>query len=149
MTNYDIVVLGGGPGGYVSAIRSAQLGNKTAIIDDARLGGSCLHWGCIPTKALLKNAEILHYVKNSSQFGILVCGSGVGMAIRANRDKNIRAGLAFNPEIAKLMRAHNNANVLVLPGKFMNIHDAIKCVENFLSTNFDGGRHEIRVNKLS
>ena len=70
MTNYDIVVLGGGPGGYVSAIRSAQLGNKTAIIDHDRLGGICLNWGCIPTKALLKNAEILHYVKNSSQFGI-------------------------------------------------------------------------------
>ena len=81
--------------------------------------------------------------------GILICGSGIGMAIAANRDKKIRAGLAFNAEIAKLMREHNDANVLVLPGKFMNIHDAIKCVRNFLTTNFEGKRHQNRVNKLS
>ena len=80
--------------------------------------------------------------------GILICGSGIGMAIAANRDKKIRAGLAFNAEIAKLMREHNDANVLVLPGKFMNIHDAIKCVENFLATSFKSGRHQNRINKL-
>ena len=81
--------------------------------------------------------------------GILICGSGIGMSIAANRDKNIRAGLAFEPEIAKLMREHNNANVLVLPGKFMNIQDVLKCIENFLTTNFAGGRHQNRVKKLS
>ena len=80
--------------------------------------------------------------------GILICGSGVGMSIAANRDKNIRAGLAFKSEIAKLMREHNDANVLVLPGKFMNIHEAIKCVENFLTTSFKSGRHQNRINKL-
>ena len=84
--------------------------------------------------------------KNSK--GILICGSGIGMAIAANRNKNIRAGLAFKPEIAKLMREHNNANVLVLPGKFMNVQDALKCVENSVTTNFEGGRHQNRVNKL-
>ena len=62
MNKFDIVVLGGGPGGYVAAIRAAQLGKNTAIIDKDNLGGICLNWGCIPTKALLKNAEILHYV---------------------------------------------------------------------------------------
>jgi len=81
--------------------------------------------------------------------GILICGSGIGMSIAANRDKNIRAGLAFKSEIAKLMREHNDANVLILPGRFMNIHDAIKCVRNFLTTNFEGNRHQNRVNKLS
>ena len=80
--------------------------------------------------------------------GILICGSGIGMAIAANRDKKIRAGLAFSAEIAKLMREHNDANVLVLPGKFMNIQDAIKCVENFLTTSFKSGRHQNRINKL-
>ena len=80
--------------------------------------------------------------------GILICGSGIGMAIAANRDKKIRAGLAFNAEIAKLMREHNDANVLVLPGKFMNILDAIKCVENFLATSFKSGRYQKRINKL-
>ena len=81
--------------------------------------------------------------------GILICGSGIGMSIAANRDRNIRAGIAFEPEIAKLMREHNDANVLVLPGKFMNIQDVLKCVENFLTTNFAGGRHQNRVKKLS
>ena len=81
--------------------------------------------------------------------GILICGSGIGMSIAANRDRNIRAGIAFEPEIAKLMREHNDANVLVLPGKFMNIQDVLKCIENFVTTNFAGGRHQNRVKKLS
>ena len=81
--------------------------------------------------------------------GILICGSGIGMSIAANRDRNIRAGIAFEPEIAKLMREHNDANVLVLPGKFMNIQDVLKCIENFLTTKFVGGRHQNRVKKLS
>ena len=81
--------------------------------------------------------------------GILICGSGVGMSIASNRDKNIRAGLAFKPEIAKLIREHNDANVLVLPGRFMNIQEALKCVVNFLTTKFEGGRHKNRVSKLS
>ena len=85
---------------------------------------------------------------NENSKGILICGSGIGMAIAANRDKKIRAGLAFNAEIAKLMREHNDANVLVLPGKFMNILDAIKCVENFLATSFKSGRYQNRINKL-
>ena len=81
--------------------------------------------------------------------GILICGSGIGMSIAANRDRSIRAGIAFEPEIAKLMREHNDANVLVLPGKFMNIQDVLKCIQNFLTTNFAGGRHQNRVKKLS
>ena len=81
--------------------------------------------------------------------GILICGSGIGMSIAANRDRNIRAGIAFEPEIAKLMREHNDANVLVLPGKFMNIQNVLKCIDNFLTTNFAGGRHQNRVKKLS
>jgi len=80
--------------------------------------------------------------------GILICGSGIGMSIAANRDKNIRAGLAFKSEIAKLMREHNNANVLILPGRFMKIQDVLKCIENFLTTSFESGRHLNRINKL-
>ena len=81
--------------------------------------------------------------------GILICGSGIGMTIAANRNKNIRAGLAFNSEIAKLMRQHNDANILVLPGRFIDIQEALKCVDNFLSNNFESGRHEKRIKKLS
>jgi len=80
--------------------------------------------------------------------GILICGSGVGMSIVANRDPNIRAGLVHNAELAKLIRQHNNANVLVLPGRFIDIQEAIKCVENFLNTEFESGRHKKRIDKI-
>ena len=89
----------------------------------------------------------INSTKNSK--GILICGSGIGMSIAANRNKKIRAGLAFEPEIAKLMREHNDANVLVLPGRFMNLQDILKCIENFLTANFEGGRQKERINKLS
>lgn len=69
-TSYDVVVLGGGPGGYTAAIRAAQLGLHTAIIERERLGGVCLNWGCVPTKALLRNAEVYHLVKSASDWGI-------------------------------------------------------------------------------
>ncbi|HEV3251252.1 MAG TPA: dihydrolipoyl dehydrogenase [Puia sp.] len=71
---YDIVVLGSGPGGYVAAIRAAQLGFKTAIIEKERLGGICLNWGCIPTKALLKSAQVYEYIKHAKDFGIEASG---------------------------------------------------------------------------
>ena len=99
MTAFDTVVLGGGPGGYVSAIRAAQLGNKTAIIDQDRLGGICLNWGCIPTKALLKSAEILHYIKNSGGYGIKVPKYDIDFdqTIKRSRDIsfNLSKGIEF------------------------------------------------------
>jgi dihydrolipoamide dehydrogenase len=69
---YDVVIIGGGPGGYTAAIRAAQLGLKTAIVESARLGGICLNWGCIPSKSLLKAAEIMHLLKKTKEFGITV-----------------------------------------------------------------------------
>jgi dihydrolipoamide dehydrogenase len=65
MSSYDVIIIGGGPGGYVAAIRSAQLGFKTAVVEREHLGGICLNWGCIPTKALLRSAEIYHYMHAS------------------------------------------------------------------------------------
>ena len=70
MENFDVVVIGGGPGGYVAAIRAAQLGKKTALIEKEHLGGICLNWGCIPTKALLKSAELYQKMKHAEEFGI-------------------------------------------------------------------------------
>ena len=80
--------------------------------------------------------------------GVLICGTGVGMSVAANKFKNIRAGLVYNSEVAKLIREHNDANILVLPGKYMDIHEAKKCVENFLTSSFEGGRHMRRLNKI-
>src|SRR6184192_1970247 len=71
-TSFDIIVVGGGPGGYVAAIRAAQLGLKTAVIERENLGGICLNWGCIPTKALLRASEIHHLLHHLDQFGFSV-----------------------------------------------------------------------------
>ena len=69
-TNFDIIIIGSGPGGYVTAIRAAQLGFKTAIVEREYLGGICLNWGCIPTKALLRSAEIFHYMQHAKDYGL-------------------------------------------------------------------------------
>ena len=70
MADYDVVIIGSGPGGYVGAIRAAQLGLKVAIIERDNTGGVCLNWGCIPTKSLLRNAEVLDIMKRADDFGI-------------------------------------------------------------------------------
>ena len=70
MSKFDIIVLGSGPGGYVTAIRASQLGFKTAIIEKESLGGVCLNWGCIPTKALLKSAQVFEYLKHAEDYGL-------------------------------------------------------------------------------
>ena len=72
MEKFDIIILGSGPGGYVTAIRASQLGLKTAIVEKESLGGVCLNWGCIPTKALLKSAQVFEYIKHSEEYGISV-----------------------------------------------------------------------------
>jgi pyruvate/2-oxoglutarate dehydrogenase complex dihydrolipoamide dehydrogenase (E3) component len=69
-TTFDIIVIGSGPGGYVTAIRAAQLGFRTAIVERAFLGGICSNWGCIPTKALLRSAEIFHYLRHAQDYGL-------------------------------------------------------------------------------
>lgn len=74
MEKYDIIVIGGGPGGYTAAIRAAQLGRRTALVERAELGGVCLNWGCIPTKALLKSAQVYHYCRSAAAFGIDLAG---------------------------------------------------------------------------
>ncbi len=80
-TSYDIIIIGGGPGGYVAAIRAAQLGFKTAVVEKSHLGGICLNWGCIPTKALLRSAEIYHYMEHAKDYGL--SASSVGFDINA------------------------------------------------------------------
>ena len=70
MKTYDVIIIGGGPGGYVCAIKAAQLGLKVALIEKEALGGTCLNWGCIPMKSLLRNAEVVETIKHSASFGI-------------------------------------------------------------------------------
>ena len=83
-----------------------------------------------------------------SQFGILICGSGTGMSMAANKHKNIRAALCYNTKSAKLSRLHNNANVMTLGSRLIKKNVALRCVNTFLKTNFDGGRHLRRIKKI-
>jgi dihydrolipoyl dehydrogenase len=91
---YDILVIGGGPGGYVAAIRAAQLGFKTAVVEREHLGGICLNWGCIPTKALLRSAEIFHYLNHAKDYGLKIDGKiGFDPAAVVKRSRAVSAQL--------------------------------------------------------
>ena len=87
-------------------------------------------------------------LENKNSIGIAICGSGIGISIALNRMPGIRAALCSNEEIAKLSRNHNDANVLVLAGRFMNLKKSSSIIDIFLKESFEGGRHERRVNKL-
>ena len=90
-TSFDIIIIGGGPGGYVAAIRAAQLGFKTAVVEREHLGGICLNWGCIPTKALLRSAEIYHYMKHAKDYGLSAEKIGFDAAAVVQRSRGVSA----------------------------------------------------------
>ena len=91
---YDVLVLGSGPGGYVAAIRASQLGLKTAVIERESLGGICLNWGCIPTKALLKSAKVFEYLNHASDFGITVEGGKADFGAVIKRSRGVADGMS-------------------------------------------------------
>lgn len=86
--------------------------------------------------------------KGEVDAGIALCGTGNGMAISLNKHQGIRAGLAWDAEIARLVKAHNNANVLVMPARFISLRKAYSCVSTWLETEFEGGRHQRRIDKI-
>ena len=92
-------------------------------------------------------ANLIH--NNTYSKGILICGSGNGVAMTANKHGNVRAALCWNAEIARMARLHNDANILVLPSRFIDFDIAKQCVKAFFSTEFEGGRHACRVKKIS
>jgi dihydrolipoamide dehydrogenase len=112
---YDVIVLGSGPGGYVAAIRAAQLGLKTAIVERENLGGICLNWGCIPTKALLRSAEIFHYLQNADAYGLSAEKTGFDLSKVVQRSRAVAKQL--NQGVAHLMKK-NKITVHMGEGKF-------------------------------
>ena len=106
MDRFDIAVVGAGPGGYVAAIRASQLGFKTVVVERAELGGVCLNWGCIPTKALLKSAQVYNYLSHLADYGLaLCCKSSVG-------DEEIAAV----PQIEKIVERERNVAATMSKG---------------------------------
>src|SRR5690554_4473805 len=93
-TKFDVIVVGSGPGGYVAAIRASQLGLKTAVIEAAELGGICLNWGCIPTKALLKSAQVFEYINHSAEYGISVGEVTANFADMIQRSRGVANGMS-------------------------------------------------------
>lgn len=120
---YDIVIIGGGPGGYVAAIRGAQLGASVCLIEKDRLGGTCLNYGCIPTKALYRNAEILNTLKHSEEFGINVNGYSIDIEKIHNRKQNVIDTLVSG--IAQLIKANSieyiNGTASLVDNKTVNV----------------------------
>ena len=113
---YDIVVLGSGPGGYVTAIRASQLGLKTAVIEREALGGICLNWGCIPTKALLKSANVFEYIEHAEDYGIKVAKPKVNFDGMVNRSRGVADGMSKG---VQFLMKKNKVDVIMSNGKLM------------------------------
>ncbi len=123
MSSYDIIVIGGGPGGYVAAIRAAQLGFKTAVVEREHLGGICLNWGCIPTKALLRSAEIYHYATHAKDYGLTLNGTmSVDMGAVVKRSRGVSAQL--NGGIGFLMKK-NKIDVIWGEAKIAKVGEVV------------------------
>ncbi len=111
---YDIIVLGSGPGGYVTAIRASQLGFKTAVIEKESLGGVCLNWGCIPTKALLKSAQVFDYLKHAADYGMTVTAFDKDFTNVVTRSRSVADGMSKG---VQFLMKKNNIDVITGTGK--------------------------------
>jgi dihydrolipoamide dehydrogenase len=114
MSKYDVIVLGSGPGGYVTAIRASQLGFKTAVIEKESLGGVCLNWGCIPTKALLKSAQVFDYLKHAEDYGLKVESYDKDFDAVVNRSRNVAEGMSKG---VQFLMKKNKIDVIIGYGK--------------------------------
>ncbi|MES2795121.1 MAG: dihydrolipoyl dehydrogenase [Bacteroidota bacterium] len=133
MTNFDLIVIGSGPGGYVTAIRASQLGMKVAIVEKESLGGICLNWGCIPTKALLKSAQVFEYIKHAADYGITVNGAEADFGAVIKRSRSVAEGMSKG--VAFLMKKNKIEVIMgtakVKPGKTVEVTDAAGVATTF------------------
>ena len=136
-TNYDLIVLGSGPGGYVAAIRAAQLGLKTAIVERENLGGICLNWGCIPTKALLRSAEIYHYMQHAGDYGLTAANISADIDAVVKRSRGVAKQL--NQGVTHLMKK-NKITVHMGDGKLT--------AANKLTVTKDGKTEELTAKNI-
>ncbi len=139
------VAIGSDHGGYLykEAIKEHLLGQGCNVIDVGTYSLESCHYPVFAAEVAKKVAS------EEAEFGIVVCTSGEGVMITANKVKGVRCGMGYNDEVSRLMREHNNANVISFGQKFMALEDVIRRVDIFLSTPFAGGRHQIRVDLIS
>ena len=113
---FDVIVIGSGPGGYVAAIRASQLGLKTAVVEKSELGGVCLNWGCIPTKALLKSAQVYEYIKHAADYGITVADAKHDFGAVVKRSRDVANGMSKG---VQFLMKKNNITVITGFGKLI------------------------------
>jgi dihydrolipoamide dehydrogenase len=137
-STYDLIVLGSGPGGYVAAIRAAQLGLKTAIVERELLGGICLNWGCIPTKALLRSGEILHYMQHAKDYGLSVSGE-----IKADLDAVVKRSRGVSKQL-------NQGVTHLMKKNKITVHmgDGALTAANTLTVTKDGKTEELTAKNI-
>ena len=133
MKEYDIVIIGSGPGGYVTAIRASQLGLKTAIIEKESLGGVCLNWGCIPTKALLKSAQVFNYLKHANDYGLKITEYDKDFDAVVNRSRDVAKGMSKG---VQFLMKKNKIEIFTGHGKVME--------GKKVSVNFNNKTEEIK-----
>jgi dihydrolipoamide dehydrogenase len=115
--NYDLIVIGSGPGGYVAAIRASQLGMKTAVVEKESLGGVCLNWGCIPTKALLKSAQVFEYINHANEYGISVSGAKHDFSEVVRRSRGVADGMSKG---VQFLMKKNKIDVIMGSGRLVS-----------------------------
>ena len=117
--NYDLIVIGSGPGGYVAAVKASQLGMKTAVVERENLGGICLNWGCIPTKALLKSAQVYNYISHAANYGVASQPVAADLAAMVQRSRGVAETMSKG---VQFLLKKNNVDVIVGTGKVMPDH---------------------------
>ena len=139
MDKYDVIVIGSGPGGYVTAIRASQLGFNTAIVEKESLGGVCLIWGCIPTKALLKSAEVYNYLKKSEDYGLSAenVSSDFGKVINRSRSVADTMSKGVNFLMKKNKITVINGHGTINSDKTITIQQIVKGEQSFHTTDID------------
>ena len=137
MSNFDIIVLGSGPGGYVTAIRASQLGFKVAIVEKESLGGVCLNWGCIPTKALIKSAQVFNYLQHAEDYGLKVNGVDKDFNAVVKRSRGVAEGMSKGVQF--LMKKNKieviNGYGTLKAGKKVSVKDAEGKITEYSATN--------------
>jgi dihydrolipoamide dehydrogenase len=131
--NYDIIIIGSGPGGYVAAIRASQLGLKVGVIERAELGGICLNWGCIPTKALLKSAQVFHYIQHASEYGISTGEAKPDFEAIVKRSRAVADQMSKGVQFLfkKNKIDHIQGIGKILPGKIVEVTDPAGKVNSY------------------